>query len=246
MKFIGHTNQKKFGDATYLASFAPYHGKHAIFLGIWKIINVYPSCDMSPKKFNLIKPIAEKFHWNLAQASFYEMTKTEILADLSERLVIDWGGSTVSWVQKITSKPVIAILPLSSIEEFQSYEKTMLDRNQLVKMCENPTNNATWQNALSAVNGIYCITNKKTGKIYIGSAYGRKGIWGRWSNYAVNPDGGNNKLIDLLAKEPDAAEHFQYSILEILPGSSTQKDATRKENLWKEKMRSKENGYNSN
>lgn len=170
----------------------------------------------------------------------------DILSDLSERLVIEWGGSTVSWVQKRTDKPVIAILPPAHIQEFKSYEQTVLNREQLVKMVRNPTNNATWYNALRAVNGIYCITDTKNGKLYVGTAYGKNGLWGRWSDYAANGHGSNKKLIALLQKDPEAVNHFQYAILEILPGSCTADDAIAKETLWKMKLKSREHGYNEN
>ena len=34
---------KKFGDANYLAVFAPYHGTQALFLGVWEIENEIPA-----------------------------------------------------------------------------------------------------------------------------------------------------------------------------------------------------------
>jgi hypothetical protein len=58
--------------------------------------------------------------------------------------------------------------------------------------------------------------------------------------------GGNNLLVDLLQLEPDAVDHFQFSILEVLSGTSTAQDAASKENLWKEKLGSKIGGYNAN
>lgn len=45
---------------------------------------------------------------------------------------------------------------------------------------------------LSAVNCIYIITDRKTGKNYIGSTYGKEGIWGRWKEYAKTGGHGNN------------------------------------------------------
>lgn len=80
----------------------------------------------------------------------------------------------------------------------------------------------------------------------MGSAYGKNGIWGRWKEYVNKGHGGNNLLIDLLQQEPDAVEHFQFSILEVLSGTSTADDAIRKENLWKEKLGTRIGGYNDN
>lgn len=51
--------------------------------------------------------------------------------------------------------------------------------------------------ALQGVKGIYCLTDIKEGKCYIGSAYGENGILQRWSNYIDTSTGGNQALIEL-------------------------------------------------
>ncbi len=233
---------KKFGDAHYLAVFAPYHGTQALFLGVWKIEKEIPALD-APKR---MRKCVEQFGWDLSKGSYYSLKPVDCLSDLSERLVIEWGGSTVSWVQKKSNKPVISILPPAHIQEFKSYDQAVIDREQLVKMIANPTYNATWYNALRAVNGIYCITDTRNGKLYVGTAYGKNGIWGRWSDYVSTGHGGSKKLRAFLDTDPEAVNYFQYTILEILPGSSTADDAIAKEALWKRKLRSQEHGYNDN
>lgn len=40
-----------------------------------------------------------------------------------------------------------------------------------------------WRDALSRRKGVYLITDKTTGKLYVGSAYGENGILGRWETY---------------------------------------------------------------
>ncbi len=230
----------KFGEASHLATFVPHHGTHALFLGIWEIENWRPASEAPKEALDLIK----RFNWNLQNNTFYSLIKSDALSDLSERLIIDWGKATISWVQRKTDKSVFSILPPAHICEFESYERTILKWKQLEKLVKNPSGNTTWYDALRHVNGIYCITDNKTGKLYVGSAYGKDGIWGRWSAYAKNRHGGNKKMVELLKNDPDAVCHFQYTILEILPGSSTADDAIEKENLWKNKLRSREHGYN--
>lgn len=236
--------QKKgrFAKARYIASFAPYHGTQALFLGVWRIDGeITPCCNAPVEQRRLVK------HFNWPQDdTYYELTEQEAFCDLAERLVIDWGGSTVSWVQTKTNKEVVAILPPNSIKEFVSYDSAVLTHHDLIQMIKNPTSNHTWLNALRAVNGIYCITDIRNGRNYVGSAYGKDGIWGRWANYVHSGHGGNKMLVELLQAEPDCLAHFQYSILEILPGSSTAEDAINKESLWKQKLGSRFGGYNYN
>lgn len=159
--------------------------------------------------------------------------------------MIEWGKATTAWVQR-QDKSVISIMPESQVGEFVSYEKTILSWDDLHRLTKNPTGNFTWLNALKSVNGIYCITNMKNGRCYVGSAYGKNGIWGRWSNYAKTGHGGNEQLVELVNSRKNIVKHFQFSILEILPGSSTADDAIEKESLWKNKLGSRLGGYNSN
>jgi hypothetical protein len=49
-----------------------------------------------------------------------------------------------------------------------------------------------WYNNLSTVKGIYLITDNNN-KLYVGSAYGVEGIWGRWKEY-VNTNGHGNNI----------------------------------------------------
>ena len=56
----------------------------------------------------------------------------------------------------------------------------------------------SWQAALSSISGVYLILDTKTGKTYVGSAYGEGGIWQRWSCYAETGHGRNVELIALL------------------------------------------------
>jgi hypothetical protein len=235
-------NKHRFADSKYIATFSPYHGTQALFLGVWSIDDeLIPNCNAPATQRKLIA----RFNWQL-HGSYYTLTEMDRLRDLSERLVIEWGGATVSWVQKITAKPVVAIMPPDLVGEFESYDATILVHDDLVRMARNPTSNQTWYNALRSVNGIYCITDLRNGRNYVGSAYGKGGIWGRWKTYAETGHGGNKLLVDLLGKEPHAVKHFQFSILEILSGTSTADDAIAKENLWKQKLATRVGGYNGN
>lgn len=69
---------------------------------------------------------------------------------------------------------------------------------------------------LSGVAGIYLIVDNKTGMQYVGSAYGKEGILGRWKNYSLNGHGGNKKLEKLLENDFSYVKHFRFTILETL------------------------------
>jgi hypothetical protein len=105
----------------------------------------------------------------------------------------------------------------------------------------------TWHAALSNVAGIYVITDNHTGKQYIGAAYGGVGIWQRWSSYAQSGHGGNNELKVLLgATSIEYAQNFQFSLLEVCDLNSSNDFIFSRERHWKNVLRTREFGLNSN
>lgn len=116
-----------------------------------------------------------------------------------------------------------------------------------------------WKNALSGVYGVYVITDTKNGKLYVGSAYGDEGVYGRWKTYlkdgydkdeeSSNDQYPNKGLRELVKAEGIGyiKEHFQYSLLEMFPKTELgKKQALERESYWKEVFASRENGYNRN
>jgi len=105
-----------------------------------------------------------------------------------------------------------------------------------------------WKVALSSVSGVYLLSDQKTGKHYVGSAYGSNGIWGRWCNYVNNYHGSNEELVELFNEKSESyfRKYFMFSILEVLSSSMPKDEVIKKESLWKRKLLSKEYGYNCN
>ena len=85
-----------------------------------------------------------------------------------------------------------------------------------------------------------------TGNQYIGSAYGSKGIWQRWTDYSKSKHGGNKKLIQLCKNDTNYHKNFQYTILQSLPSNLSKKEVIKIENLYKVKFGTKSHGLNEN
>lgn len=158
---------------------------------------------------------------------------------LSERLVIEWGKGTLSWVQS-HDKAVVQIKPLNSIGTFTSYDKIKLSYEDLQKLRSHTDSNEAWVNALSAVNGVYLIKYNVDGRLYVGSAYGKGGMLNRWLEYGKSGHAGNSKLVGLdLSK-------FEFSVLEICPATMSAEDVIKRENRWKESLGTRKFGLNDN
>ena len=166
--------------------------------------------------------------------------------DLKERVIINWGDSTISWHQWISNeKPVIEIHPGLHYQQFTDYFDFILDFKELQEIVTNQYSD--WKKVLSITKGVYLINDTKNGKFYVGSAYGEDGIWGRWVNYVLTNGHGNNKLlIELLKDDPTYAFNFRFSILMLLPRTITPDEAIKKERLFKNKLGTNSFGLNSN
>ena len=93
---------------------------------------------------------------------------------------------------------------------------------------------------------MYLILAETSGNLYVGSAYGANGIWGRWEQYAKTGHGNNKRLIELLGVDTDYPEKFRFSLLQILPKTFTRDEVIARESLYKRKLGSKAFGLNAN
>ncbi len=180
-------------------------------------------------------PISHKSH-EPGTVDTYLIKELIEWSGLSQRLIIDWGKGTRSWVQRADrqDKPIIELMQDISEPIFPGFEKFMCRLSDLDALP------SSWITALKAVSGIYLLTCPKTREQYVGSASGEHGLWGRWIQYAANNHGGNIKL-----KNRDNSD-FQLSILEITSFTSTLDEIIDKENIWKQKLQSRDMGLNSN
>ncbi len=231
-------NPNKFGDAKHIIVCAPYFKTTALFLGVWDINGITENSDFTQEIALELKRHNLPPGW-YDHAIRYNLVRNTILDDLSERLLIEWGGSTVSWVQK-KDKEIVEIKGKKSIGDFESFSLVNLDYRDLKNITEFPDTNLVWMKALSSVNGVYLIQDTSSGKLYVGSAYGKNGIYGRWSAYSLNGHGGNKELKDL---DPN---NFRFSILEIVSATTTADEVIDCENRWKEKLGTRGFGLNSN
>lgn len=104
----------------------------------------------------------------------------------------------------------------------------------------------SWRTALSSVAGVYLISDTLTGKLYVGSATGEGGIWGRWAQY-VDGHGNNLELKRLVGTEGIArAGHFRFSVLEIADTHTGEPEVLARESHWKKVLLSRVHGLNAN
>lgn len=186
--------------------------------------------------------------------SEYTIEEVEGFEGLKDKVVIDWGKGTLSWMQNWQStKNVRRIDQVNTgddIPYFIRYEDVILSFSQLQRVVEDKE----WKSKLESLNCVYMILDKETGKQYVGVTYKdmkpgiKNGILGRWTEYAKTGHGNNKLLVALLAEKgiSYADQNFQWTILETLPLNVTPKVAIDRESLYKKKFGTREHGYNEN
>ena len=226
LEYQKEQGKEVFKDTDYIISFIGQESTKSLLFGIFKVGSVH-------KKNG-------KYYYDLSEVSIYN--------ELIDRVVIDWGNAAIKWDQWYDKNPkeILEILPKGYLGEFPGLTNFVLDFQELKKLTDNPDANRDWKNHLSSINGIYMILDTKTGNQYIGSAYGKQGIWQRWSDYSKTKHGGNKTLIELCKSDNNYHKHFQYTVLQSLPSNLSNKEVIKIENLYKEKFGTRAHGLNEN
>lgn len=129
---------------------------------------------------------------------------------------------------------------------FPGYDNICLSYDQLADIIKKEP--MDWINALKAQKAVYLITDKATGKLYVGSATGKEMLLERWQNYVDNGHGGNKDLVWLVEEKgfDYIKKNFQYSLLENFNSVVDDGIVLRREAWWKKALQSREYGYNKN
>lgn len=235
-----------FKNKKYILSFIADGKSYARFVGCYEILDNY---EVSKAKRKKDFPLQN--YYDEPGNVYFETALSEYMNDMIDRLVIDWPGA-IGYVQysedALKKKQVVSIHPDSKYV-FSGYYRVAWDFQTMQEYVTNEELYEEIANALKEVFAVYLVVDTKSGKYYIGSAYGKDGLFGRWKTYAnTNGKGGASKddsdgnvgIIEYLKDNPKAYLNFQYSILEIVHKTgNTAKDieaTLEAEKIWKQKL----------
>lgn len=132
-------------------------------------------------------------------------------------------------------------------DDFPGYDNVCLSFDKLERIIK--TGKGDWKAALENQKAVYLITDRETGKLYVGSATSKKGmLLKRWSDYAGDGHG-DNKELKLLVESVGldyVRKNFQYTILENYNARVDDKYIGVRESYWKNVLYSRHFGYNDN
>ncbi|WP_086232907.1 GIY-YIG nuclease family protein [Campylobacter devanensis] len=219
--------QKNF-ERKYILSFCYLNKDEWLFVGIYEslgVVGIVKEADRELYKYNT--------------------RLTDIGAEFIGKLVVgfkkDFRQSYPNLETCLDNLEVLELKREVIKAEFPGYDNVNVSWRELESLIETPI----WKTALENQKAVYLIVDTKTGKKYVGSAYGNDMLLGRWRNYIANGHGGN-KLLKSLDFEY-IKENFKYSILEIFKSSVDDEIIRNRENFWKEVLLTRTDfGYNGN
>lgn len=227
----------KFVGTGYIASFIEKGSGRALFIGLYRIRSA--------------RPITHAEFWEIPE--YLELQKTWGMQGFSEEpgrpttlkfnleltkhcltwkgcLVVGWPPPDISWWRYASKNK----MPLVAMHEENCIEKEMPEWDQLVLTWDELQSlPAKWKEKLKEWRGIYHIFDKSDGKSYVGAAYGKDNLFGRWSNYAKSGDGGN---IHLKSRDP---KKFIFSILQRSSPDMDKDGVIEVEQSWKRRLHTK-------
>lgn len=212
-----------FHDVDYIVSFIGEDNCRARFIGVYKIIAE--------------KNIDEKLRKDPSDIFFYEMEEMSGFEELKERVIVKWSN-TIAWNQWYKNEmEVVEITKGFKKKPFTSYLDFILPFDELKELVNDKSNDNEWRLMLSKIYGVYVIRDTKTNKLYIGSAYGKEGVWQRWEKYvATNGHGGNKSLKELVNADPQYGSNFAFSLLVIMSKNTSDDVVRGQEQLLKNKL----------
>lgn len=172
------------------------------------------------------------------ELDIYEYRRLPEFDHLVGCLKVEWGKGARTWAQRADSttgnKPIVELLQSFCEPDFPGFTSFIGNLGTL------PSLPISWIAALSAARGVYLLTCPRTREQYVGAAYGADGFWGRWQAYIATGHGGN---VGLRSRDPS---DYQVSVLEVAGSAATADDIRDMEQLWKDKLQSRDMGLNRN
>lgn len=170
----------------------------------------------------------------------FNLARTETMADLRNRLVIGWPAPR-AWRIRGTTAARYPVMEIADAEllPFPGFDRLVLGYPQLQAVMREPRY-ASWRTALSAVIGIYLITDMSDGRQYVGKADGAESIRQRWNAYASSGHGGNKELRKL------DSSTFQFSLLRVFDPGTPTREIDASEGHFKTALGTRKHGLNRN
>jgi hypothetical protein len=178
----------------------------------------------------------------------YNLAALPAYSEFAGRLFVTFARTRASYLRGESCAPRMTVHAVTAepvrLDEFPGFKTVDISFEDLDYLVRSGT--TSWRTALGSVAGVYLISDTLTGKLYVGSATGEGGIWGRWCQY-VDGHGHNVELKKLVGTEGiDRAKHYRFSVLEIADTHASSGEVLEREAHWKRVLLTRIHGWNAN
>lgn len=178
----------------------------------------------------------------------YKLEPLPAYAEFAGRLFITFARTRSSYRRGESCAPGMVIHAITAepakLDEFPGFKTIDISFDDLAYLVRSGV--TSWRTALGSVAGVYLISDTQTGKLYVGSATGEKGIWGRWCQY-VDGHGNNVELRRLVGTNGiERAHAYRFSVLEIADMHASADEVRNRESHWKRVLLTRIHGWNAN
>ncbi|MEZ6063123.1 MAG: GIY-YIG nuclease family protein [Planctomycetaceae bacterium] len=231
--------ERQMRRATHVVSLIGDQPGRGVFVGIYRMGKPPRNTSRADRKRIPAHCELEKYGHpdHPGQQLWFDLERMEAFSHWIGKLIVGWPPPEISWSRWSgrNTFDIVAILEESLFcQHMPDWKSLVLSWNDLQVM---PT---TWKAALSQWLGVYFILDISDGRGYVGSAYGKDNIFGRWGNYRRTGHGGNKLL---RSRNP---ENLRFSILERLSPDTPPDEVIRRETTWKLRLHTQTQGLNDN
>lgn len=221
-------SQKNFNEGQVVFSFIRMQSDDEwLLISVGKIINIPENGRADVEIINQFKPLFGRLVIRLKKGNTFARYVFNLSKFINQAVVKE-------------------ILPaMYNGEIFKGYDKIHLSFGKLQSILKGKIY-PTYYEALKNITGVYCLTDKMTGKLYIGSATGAYGVAQRWGNYLDSKHGGNTELIKLYNEKGEEyfKKNFKFTLLEYFGLNYDPGKIIEREQYWKMCLDTITHGYN--
>lgn len=218
----------------HVASFIGHEPGKALFIGLYRIGATTPLSSEEYWSHPAYSEMKEKYdikgfteEEDRSSVLWFDLQLTDFYSEWTGRLVVDWPPPERSWWRRADRN----IIRVAAILNESALESPVPNWNQIVLTHEElSVLSGLWRAKLVEWRAVYYIFDVSDGKGYVGSAYGKDNLLGRFSEYAVSGHGGNRLLRN---RDP---RNFRFSILQRLDPDLDPEDVIAIENSWKARL----------
>jgi hypothetical protein len=225
------TKEDQMSKALYLASFVGHEPQRALFVGVFKVSGSRPLSRRAYWKIRAHQELRSHgmkgFTGGRAAILKFKLEELKPFQEWKGKLIVEWPGSEKAWSRwaKDNTFEVRALLEESRLA------KAMPDWTEIVwRYSELGSLPRSWEDRMSQWRGIYFIYDAVRKKGYVGSAYGKDNILGRWKKYWTTGHGGNKHL------RKCKSENLIFSILEVDSHIRAPDEIIKREASWKKRL----------